>query len=198
VDGVAKTAQRRDPALSGAMIISPAIRQPIARRRFLAAMAAMAAMAGARAVRAGEPSDPAAIVRNFYAVLLAVMKDGAKLGLAGRRDRLAPAIRLAFDFPLMTRLMVGVQWQGLAPAQQQQIIDAFSTFSIATYASRFDDYSGESFNVEPTPQLATNGDSIVHSQLVKSDGDKVSGRSSTCTSAARSASWRRGGRNSRR
>ncbi len=101
------------------------------------------------------------------------MKDGAKLGLAGRRDRLAPAIRLAFDFPLMTRLMVGVQWQGLAPAQQQQVIDAFSTFSIATYASRFDDYSGESFNVEPTPQPATNGDSIVHSQLVKSDGDKV-------------------------
>jgi len=172
VDGVPETALRRGTAHSSTMMDATVSRQPIARRRILAAMAALV-MAGPRAARAGEESEPADTVRRFYAALLAVMKDGQKLGFAGRRDQLAPAIRKAFDFPLMTKLMVGAQWQGFAAEQQQQIVDAFSAFSIATYANRFDDYSGERFDVEPTAQPANSGDVVVRSQLVKSDGDKI-------------------------
>ena len=56
---------------------------------------------------------------------------------------------------------------------RKQLIDAFSAFSIATYANRFDDYSGEAFEVDDAPQRANNGDDIVKSRLVKSDGDKI-------------------------
>jgi phospholipid transport system substrate-binding protein len=101
------------------------------------------------------------------------MKEGPTLGFAGRRERLAPAIKQAFDLPLMTRLMVGPQWSSLQPADQQQLVDAFTNFSIATYANRFDDYSGERFQVDPNPTPASNGAVIVHSRLVKSDGEPV-------------------------
>jgi len=122
---------------------------------------------------ASEERSAVSVIRAFYDTLLGVMKDGQRLGFAGRRGRLAPAIRRSFDFPLMTRLMVGTQWQQMTADQHQQLIDAFSAFSIATYANRFDDYSGESFEVDDTPEHANNGDDIVKSRLVKSDGDKV-------------------------
>ena len=145
----------------------------ISRRGFTAGLGAVL-LGGARTVRAADEEHASVeTVRSFYDTLLGVMKEGQSLGFVGRRDRLAPAIRRAFDFPLMTRLMVGTQWQQLSPDLQRQLIDAFSSFSIATYANRFDDYSGEAFEVDDAPQRATNGDDIVKSRLVKSDGDKI-------------------------
>jgi phospholipid transport system substrate-binding protein len=100
------------------------------------------------------------------------MKNGQKLGFVGRREHLAPAIRRTFDLPRMTRLMVGPQWNTLTSDQQSELVAAFTEFSIATYANRFDDYSGEEFKVdaETTP---TNVGVIVHTKLIRTDGDPV-------------------------
>jgi len=139
-------------------------------RRTILAVLGLAAM-GARAQAATE--TPVAVVRSFYDILLNTMKDGPHLGFAGRRDRLSPTIRQIFDFPLMTRLTVGPPWAGLPPEQQEKILDAFSAFSVATYANRFDDYSGERFDVDDTPAQLANGDVIVKSKLFQRDGDNV-------------------------
>jgi phospholipid transport system substrate-binding protein len=144
----------------------------ISRRSFFAALLAAAAAMPPLALAAAPASAPQATISTFYDALLATMKDGPALGFQGRRKELAPAIRRAFDLPLMTRLMVGPQWAGLTPEQQQQLVAAFSDFSIATYASRFDDYSGERFEVEPATTATTSG-VIVHSKLVKAEGDSV-------------------------
>lgn len=133
----------------------------------------MLLLGGARTARAGEDRGSVEVIRSFYDTLLSAMKEGQSLGFAGRRDRLAPTIRRSFDFPQMTRLMVGTQWQQLSPDQRRQLINSFSAFSIATYANRFDDYSGEAFEVDDVPQHASNGDDIVKSRLVKSDGEKI-------------------------
>ena len=142
-------------------------------RRGFAAGFGMALLVGAHSVRAGEEQASVEVIRSFYDTLLSVMKEGQSLGFAGRRDRLAPVIRQSFDFPQMTRLMVGTQWQQVSDDVRKQLIDAFSAFSIATYANRFDDYSGEAFEVDDATQRANNGDDIVKSRLVKSDGDKI-------------------------
>jgi phospholipid transport system substrate-binding protein len=138
------------------------------RRALLAAL-----LVAAAPLRLQAASDsPNATISAFYGVLLTTMKDGPSIGFSGRSKRLAPAIRRAFDLPLMTRLMVGPQWKTLTAEQQQQLVAAFSDFSIATYASRFDDYSGERFEVDPTPASTSNG-IIVHTKLIKTDGDPV-------------------------
>ncbi len=136
----------------------------------------MGAVLGAIASRplvAAAASEPRATVDAFYDVLLAVMKDGQKLGFAGRRARLAPAIEQAFDLPAMTRLVVGLQWPSVSPSEQQQLVAAFSDFSIATYASQFDDYSGERFEVEPKTDPAPENDVIVHTKLVQPNDKPV-------------------------
>lgn len=145
----------------------------VSRRRAIAlAAAAVAALAWPALAPAAEAdAPPVAVIRSFYAVLLGAMKDGPRLGFAGRRDRLAPIIRQTFDFPRMTRLMVGPQWTTIAPDLQQQLIDAFSNFSVATYANRFDDYSGERFEAEDEPVPVANGQVIVKTQLLLDKGD---------------------------
>jgi phospholipid transport system substrate-binding protein len=143
-------------------------------RRLALAAGAVAAVAVLPIIAdaAADSSSAATTVSSFYDVLMSVMKEGPSLGFKGRYDRLSPTVRTAFDFPLMTRLMVGPQWASLTPVQQQQLIAAFSDFSAATYASRFDDYSGERFQVDPKP-MASNGGVIVRTKLVRSDGEPV-------------------------
>ncbi len=142
-------------------------------RRTLIIAAACLTVAGTAAPTVAAAAEPAATVDGFYDVLLSVMKNGKKLGFAGRRDRLAPVIRQAFDLPLMTRLMVGPQWQSFSAAEQQQLIEAFSDFSIANYASQFDDYSGENFIVDPKSAPAPANDMIVRTKLTQPDDKPV-------------------------
>jgi phospholipid transport system substrate-binding protein len=116
--------------------------------------------------------SPEDSVRDFYATLLATMKIGPTLGQRGRYARLAPVVSQTFDVPWMTRLAVGPAWAGLAPAQQQQVTEAFHHYIAATYADRFDTYSGQQLQV--TGERPYNTDVIVQTKIVKSDGDTTS------------------------
>jgi phospholipid transport system substrate-binding protein len=141
----------------------------ITRRSFVTGLMGLVVTANASAAAA----EPHATIDAFYDALLAVMKDGQKLGFAGRRDRLAPAVTQAFDLPAMTRLVIGLQWQGFSSADQQQLVAAFSDFSIATYASQFDDYSGESFEVDRKAVPAPGNDVIIRTKLIQASDSPV-------------------------
>jgi phospholipid transport system substrate-binding protein len=108
-------------------------------------------------------------VRSFYAALLTTMKDGRTLGQSGRYARLAPVVDRVFDVPSMTRLAVGSSWATLPPAQQQRLTEAFRHYIAATYADRFDSYSGEQLQV--TGERPYNADIIVETKIVKSNGE---------------------------
>ena len=138
----------------------------------IAAVSVLALSSRASWLSAAPASSPAAVIGAFYDTLLAAWKGAATLGFEGRRAKLAPAVRAAYNLPVMTRLTVGPQWQGMTPAQQTQLISAFADYSVATYASRFNTYSGERFEVDPNPSPTTNG-VIVHTKLIKSDGNPV-------------------------
>jgi phospholipid transport system substrate-binding protein len=143
------------------------------RRLLLAGAAWIAAHAAAPARAEGPPDDPAVtVVGAFYDALLSVMKQAKELGVHGRYDRLAAPIRAAFDLPAMTRIAVGPDWNAVPPAQQSALVDAFSRMTIATYASRFDGYSGERFEVEPSGEARSTG-RVVHSKLIQSNGEAV-------------------------
>ena len=129
------------------------------------------ALLGVPALRA-EPG-PEETPRAMYAVLLQAMKGGASLGLAGRLKLLDPELRRDLNLPLMTRLVVGPPWRSLSQKDQQRLVDAFSNYSIAVYASRFNDYSGERFIVDPSVTALPGGDRIAHTKLVPTEGDPV-------------------------
>src|SRR6266481_4464474 len=125
---------------------------------------------GISAERAGAlAADAQDNVRSFYGTLLTTMKNGRALGQSGRYARLAPAVDSVFDVPSMTRLAVGWTWATLPPAQQQQVTEAFRHYVAATYADRFDSYSGEQLQV--TGERPYNADVIVQTRIVKSNGE---------------------------
>jgi phospholipid transport system substrate-binding protein len=114
------------------------------------------------------PSD---VVRHFYDELLNTMRNAAALGGKGRYQKLEPVVLATFDVPFMTRLSVGPPWAKLSSEQKQRAAKAFARYITANYATQFDDYAGEQFQVlgEQPVKHAT----IVRTQLVKSDGEKV-------------------------
>ena len=145
------------------------------RRRLLLCLTALVWLpaSSARAQKAAEADPAIAPVRAFYDTLLAVMKQATALGVNGRYDKLAPAIRSAFDLPAMTRIAVGPDWTTIPPEQQAALIEAFTRMTIATYANRFNGYSGESFEIDPEVQVRSTG-RIVRTKLVRTKEEPVS------------------------
>jgi phospholipid transport system substrate-binding protein len=136
------------------------------RAALLAAIAAIACIA--RPAPAQTPAaDPAvASIRVFYDALLSSMKQANQVNVRGRYDKLEPVVRATFDLPAMTRIAVGPDWPTIAPDQQTALVDAFSRMTIATYANRFNGYSGQSFEVDPEVQARNTG-RIVKTQLLR-------------------------------
>ncbi|HVP88652.1 MAG TPA: ABC transporter substrate-binding protein [Casimicrobiaceae bacterium] len=122
----------------------------------------------------GDGADPAAKrIRAFYDALLDVMKQADRLGIDGRFQKLAPMIGATFDLAAMTRIAVGPDWSAFSPAQQEELVASFTRMTIATYANRFDGYSGERFEVEPTTEERSTG-RVVRTKLIPSSGEAVS------------------------
>ena len=146
----------------------------LARRTALSAMAALLALgiAGSAGAAAAESSSAATPVRGFYDALLHTMQQGQKLGQSGRYAALAPVVQRTFDIPYMTRMAVGPSWSSLSEAKRQQLTEAFGRYVTATWASRFDSYSGEKLQVTGEQNSAYG--TIVQSRIVKSDGSPVS------------------------
>lgn len=143
------------------------------RRRALRALGALPGAVAATALGAAdEASLVTAPIRAFYDALLDVMRRARALGVHGRYDALAPVIRATFDLAAMTRISVGPRWNAIPPEQQAALIDGFTRMTIATYASRFDGYSGERFEVDPAVETRKTG-SVVHTRLVQSNGEPI-------------------------
>jgi phospholipid transport system substrate-binding protein len=136
-------------------------------RKLLLALAFLAAAAPAWA--AGSPEQA---IGQLYTTLLDTMKNAEKLGLDGRRQKLAPAIDAAYNLPLMARLSVGPQWKDLSPEEQKRFVASFRELTLTTYAARFDGFSGEKLIVEPQSQDVQGG-KIVHTKIVKSNGEPI-------------------------
>ncbi len=117
-----------------------------------------------------QASDPAAAtVAALDNGLLAIMHAGTAAGQAGRARQIAPVIDRAFDLPLMARLSVGPAWNGFTPHDQQALIAAFRSMSVAQYAKNFDGWSGERFTIQP--QVETRGtDRLVRTTLTSPGG----------------------------
>jgi phospholipid transport system substrate-binding protein len=143
------------------------------RRRVLLAFATLLGGSAFRASAQGEAADPAVTrIRAFCDSLLMVMQQADKLGLRGRYDKLAPAIRATFDLAAMTRIAVGPDWNSISAEQQTVLIDSFTRMTIATYAARFDGYSGERFEVDPIAEVRNSG-RIVRTKLLQSSGEPI-------------------------
>ena len=120
-------------------------------------------------VLAAGPEDS---VNAFHETLISTMKDGRTLSESARYARIEPVVHRLFDLPLMSRLAIGASWSTLSPAQQQVAIAAFGAYIAATYADRFDSFSGQ--RMEVVAQQPSSSGMIVRTRIIKSNGEPVS------------------------
>ncbi len=113
--------------------------------RLIMLAVAFAAMPGFS--RAAAPEGPAVPVQRLHDALLEVMRDADRLSVDERYQRLAPILNEIYDFRTMTKLTTGSAWTGASEAERAALVAAFSRLSIATYAQRFNGFSGERFEI---------------------------------------------------
>lgn len=116
--------------------------------------------------------EPRAVVERLNATLLQVMMNAQRLGFQGRADMLAPVLEKTFAFPGMVRIAVGQHWNTLDPDQKARLVERFTQMSIATFANRFDGYSGERFEIIGG-EAAPRDRYLVRSDIVKPSGETV-------------------------
>jgi phospholipid transport system substrate-binding protein len=122
---------------------------------------------------AGDAHDgPVAPIAALTETLLDTMRNARTLGFDGRRDKLTPVLRETFDFPFMARLAAGAHWSELDANDQSRFANLFGDMSIATFAARFDGYSGQTFEVGE-PRDGPRGTRLVPTKLVHPDPDKA-------------------------
>jgi len=130
----------------------------------LAAMISLSAQAGQGGARD--------VVERLHATLLDVMQRAETLGYRGRAEVLAPVLEASYDLPLMARVTVGRHWRKLDDEQRRRLVAAFSRLTVATYALRFDGYSGQRFEVT-SQSPAGEAEVVVRSRILSGDGDPV-------------------------
>jgi phospholipid transport system substrate-binding protein len=136
------------------------------RRSALAAIGfCLALCLGAGPAGADSEADASKVIDSFHDTLMSVMKDATKLGYDGRYKKLEPAIERTFNVPLMTQIVVGAPWSGWSQDQRDKVVEAFGKFITATYARRFDGYSGENFVIDGTHP--TTGGVLVKTRIVR-------------------------------
>lgn len=117
-------------------------------------------------------TEPRAVVEHFHDTLSDVMRHADQLGIDGRYERLRPAVEQAFDLQRMIRIASGTAWRDASEEERKALVEAFARMSAGTYASQFDGYSGESFEIDGVSD-GPQGSRLVATRIVKGNGESV-------------------------
>jgi phospholipid transport system substrate-binding protein len=133
---------------------------------------AFSASAVGLAFHAATAADAAAIVpiERLNAALLATMKAGRTQPFEQRLASLSSVIDQTFDLDTVLATSVGLTWPSLPEDQKTALRAAFNRYTVASYAASFDNFTGQTFQVSPNVRAVANGDVVVQTKLVDSDG----------------------------
>ena len=117
-------------------------------------------------------NEPTEVVKTLQTSLVEVMKNADNLGYQGRYEKLEPVVVECHDIPYVAKLSVGKYWKSFDDQQKAKLVNTFRQLSIATYANRFDGYSGEQFSIDSEKELP-RGKMLVETKFIKSDGQPL-------------------------
>jgi phospholipid transport system substrate-binding protein len=118
------------------------------------------------------PLDGEEIVVNLHEVLLTAMKSEKSLGYAGRMNIIRNVVSESFNFPLISKVVLGEKWEVLSDEDKQQFVSAMRWLSISTYAHHFSSYSGQKFVI--VARKSRNNSLSLSASLLSDNGDRTS------------------------
>jgi phospholipid transport system substrate-binding protein len=160
---------RTDINANTASVAVPGLR----RRSLLAMVAIAAAPLGRHAHAEAAPADAIATIRHFNEALLAASKAGRETDFSRRFQALAPAVDQVFDLRAVLAVSVGPSWTSLSPDQQSRLLDAFRSYTVASYVANFDSFAGQSFTVAPDMRSLDAGRLVVQSRIAPISGNAI-------------------------
>ena len=119
------------------------------------------------------PSTPAPdeLVDGFHQRLVQLMQSAAPF--AERERTIAPVIGDVFDLTAISRVSLGrATWKSLSREEREHFVGLLGQLISATYASRFDSYNNQRFEVRDL-NSPREGRHVVKTELVRNNGERV-------------------------
>lgn len=120
-----------------------------------------------------EYADAYEVIESLHECLLNIMQNAEEMGYQGRYKAIHDTVTSSFDTALIAKVIMSRYWKDMEETQQTDFVDLFKHLSVATYASRFDGYSGESF-VELSTEVLKKGRLLIKTELQRPDDTPVS------------------------
>lgn len=138
----------------------------LARRILVVAFIGAASMAFAQ----GELASAREPVQSLHRALIRAMQHVGEARYKERYRQLNPVVTEAFNFEAVSRIALAQYWRTLPRSQKLAFIETLRDLSVATYASQFDGYAGESFRYEDTRRLGSENAIVTY--LLLAPGEK--------------------------
>ncbi len=114
------------------------------------AMLALTAVLLATAPAAASEQRAVDFLRGLGDKAVALASTGGAEPLAKREARLLALLEEGFDVELIARFVLGRYWNRATPDQRSTYTNLFKEFIVLTFARRFQDYNGETFEISGT------------------------------------------------
>lgn len=134
------------------------------------ALPALLMTASRQAAHADSGAGATAPIQRLDEALLAAMKAGESTPLRQRYAALAPVIDQTFDLEAVLSASIGLSWAALAGEQKSQLLTTFRRYTIVNYTANFDHYTGQTFRIAPATRSVGNGELVVSTEIVATDG----------------------------
>jgi len=105
-----------------------------------------------------------AVVEQLHGALIDAMQ-AQELDTRGRKERLHDTIAVSFDIPTIVRLSLGAAWRELDDDERERLERAQFELILTTYAARFADYEGETFETHGLGE-APRGQIMVRTEIL--------------------------------
>ncbi|MFM7143924.1 MAG: phospholipid-binding protein MlaC, partial [Alphaproteobacteria bacterium] len=112
------------------------------RRSRIALALAVATLALALAATPARAATPNETIDRVSSRVIEILKDKA-LDSATRRRRVEDVAYGAFDFDVVSKLVLARNWATLTPEQQKRFVDEFKQHLSVTYGKNLDSYANE-------------------------------------------------------
>ena len=121
---------------------------------------------------AATAATPQGLIEGLHGALIEVMRDAKRLGPKGRFDKLRQPVVSTLDLEGMLKIAVGDYWAQASAAEREKLLAAFRDYSVSSFASRFDGYSGERFETLGTAP-GPRGTVLVRTRILGPSTDPV-------------------------
>ena len=112
-------------------------------------------------------------VEQLDNALLSAMKAGNSASFEDRYRALTPVVEQVFNLDAVLAASIGLTWPTVPDDQKAALEAAFRRYTVSSYATSFNSYNGQSFQVSPTVRTLGNGEVVVNSRLIRADGSSV-------------------------